>query len=92
MALALPLLWFVATTDLGDRPALVLVLVGALATWGWLVQVAFRSHRAGRFLPNRCETCEKPMRFLKPGTLKAPGGQGTPPAYKWCCTRCGRLA
>lgn len=92
VALALPLAWFVFTTDLGDRPIFALVLIGAVVTWAWLVQVAFRAHAAGRFLPNRCETCNQPMRKLKPGALKAPRGQDTPPAYRWCCTRCGRLA
>ena len=89
--LALPLVWLFATADLTASLAGGVGLLGALATYLWLGGVLWRAHRAGRFAPHRCRTCDHPMLALAPGALRPPRATTPVPLHRWVCRHCGRL-
>ena len=90
ICLLLPGLWLAWTSPIDGLRAAFLV-GGVLVTAGILVAIAWRAHRSGALLPNRCATCEHPMCYTKPGELKPPTGSKVTKERFWRCRRCGRL-
>ena len=90
---ALPSVWLAVTTPvLSGGPGLAL-FIGAVATAATVLWLAWRAHRAGALLANRCETCEHPMALSRPGELRPPAGtDGAAGRRFWRCRHCGRLA
>ncbi len=91
VALALPLVWLAATTDLSQTIAGALFFVGGLMTYFWLVDRLRRAQRRGKFMPHRCTTCGHPMIALRPGRLKPSSDAAAPSTHRWLCGHCGRL-
>ncbi len=95
IALALPLVWLAATTDLSETLGGALFFVGGVMTYLWLVDRLRRARRRGELMPHRCETCGHPMAALPPGRLKpargATGETAAPSSHRWLCRYCGRL-
>jgi hypothetical protein len=90
VCLALPVAWLVATTAMDGLRAVALVL-GAIVSAGIMVALAWRAHRAGLLLANRCATCERPMCYTQPGEVTPPRGSEVVQARFWRCRHCGRL-
>lgn len=89
--LFLPFGWLVATTDFAGGGRGLLLVGGALVTAAVVLRLAWRAHRAGTLLPNRCRTCDHPMVHARPSQLRPPEGKEPPRRGLWCCRRCGRL-
>ncbi len=90
VAFALPGVWLVVSTPLNSVRSVALVL-GVLVSAGVFIFVAWRAHRAGALLPNRCATCGRGMCYTKPGEVKPPAGSRVNKARFWRCRHCGRL-
>ena len=90
LCLCLPVLWLVVTTPVDGVRAAALIL-GALMSAGVLVVWAWRAHRAGLLLPNRCGTCQRPMCYTRPGEVRPPNGSSGTKQRFWRCRHCGRL-
>ena len=90
VCLALPGLWLAWTTPVDGSRAAALV-AGVLATAGLMIFLAWRAHRSGFLVPNRCATCGRPMCYTRPGDLKPPAGSAVTKVCFWRCRHCGRL-
>ena len=90
ICLALPGLWLGVTTPLDSGRAIALV-AGVLASAAVLIGFAWRAHRAGALLPNRCATCGHGMCYTRPGEVKPPAGSSVSKTRFWRCRHCGRL-
>ncbi|MGM0575819.1 MAG: hypothetical protein ACQEXJ_08840 [Myxococcota bacterium] len=89
--LMLPLAWLAATTDIWGGGRALLLFGGALVTALVVLRLAWRAHRAGTLLPNRCRTCGNPMVHTSPESLRPPEGADPPSRGLWRCRHCGRL-
>ena len=88
--LVLPALWLIATTPVDDLRT-VMLLCGAVVTAVGMVALAWRAHRSGVLLPNRCANCERPMCYTRPGEVTPPAGSAVTQTRFWRCRYCGRL-
>ena len=86
-----PLLWVVFSVDVMAKKNGFILLGGALLTVAGLLAGLVRSHRRGGFAPNRCKTCDHPMRRVREGELRPPAGHVGQKLPTWRCVRCGRL-
>lgn len=87
-----PFAWLVATTPMAGRRGGI-ILAGGLIISAALISYAWRSHKQGKLLPNRCSTCGTGMTRLAPGELRPPPGAVKQAAsLRWRCRHCGRLA
>ena len=87
-----PLLWVILSVDLAEKKLGYVLLGGAIVTVGVVLWGLREAHRNGTFVPNHCQTCERPMRMIRPGELRPPSSHGTDALPSWRCTYCGRLA
>lgn len=90
VGLALPGVWLVLTTPLDSGRAIALVS-GVVVSAGVMIAFAWRAHRAGALLPNRCATCGRGMCYTRPGEVKPPPGSAITKSCFWRCRHCGRL-
>ena len=86
-----PFLWLVASAPGEADTKSVVTSLGALVTGIVMVVLLWRGHRAGRWVANRCETCERPMRRIRPGEIRPPSGAALEISHRWRCIYCGRL-
>jgi len=89
-ALALPGLWLAVTTPLDSGRSVMLVL-GVVLSGLVMMGFAWRAHRSGALLANRCATCGHAMCYTRPGEVKPPAGSSVTKECFWRCRRCGRL-
>ena len=90
VCLALPGLWLAVTSPVEDARSAALI-GGVIVTAGLMIAIAWRAHRSGALLPNRCATCGQAMCYTRPGEVKPPAGSTTTKECFWRCRHCGRL-
>ncbi len=86
-----PLAWALLTVEIEGKKNGYFLLAGSLLTVFVVLGGMVKSHREGRFAPNRCATCDSAMRRIQPGELRPPVGRKDSKLPTWRCQRCGRL-
>ncbi len=93
LIVALPSIWLAVTTPVFQGGPGLALFIGAVFTAAVLLWLAWRAHRTGAVLANRCRTCDHSMALSQPGELRPPAGtDGGAGRRFWRCRHCGRLA
>jgi len=87
----LPFVWLIWTAPQEMTLRSLGFALGALVTAVAMVVFAWKAQRAGRLVPHRCLTCDRPIRLIVPGELRPPSGSSAQVHQRWRCTYCGRL-